>query len=912
MLRETQVEVLRAFLQGKEDSWVHQMLMGGGKTCVIAPISAALLATPSRLFVAIVPSSLLTFSRSQLRARLCNPCLGVPVLTFDFSRETRVTSQLLHRLQHARRKRSAVCASPQSIKHFQYGCHTSTFLCRGTCPASAMAPVEEITTTEAPWNKRPLPRLLTSHAELKVDGVCHDVCRIMAKFLNSKSPPSPPESDQEGLLLPDWKKEQAVQYFQHNLVIDDKFHSNWSRTRSELCLAHFRRLVDSWHPGKKDFWKQCRDFCKEWAGWQSGPPVCRPLSAGRLNNYLTHLARGSDAQEIIPSPEMLAAVDRFGIRVTDIRLTSESIFKFCRDWTGLDWRAGHASDPCPWPVPQAFNGLLCSWKLFAQARGHNRVYLNPPWSHLDLWLRKAAMEYATGLQILIVVPRWTEAISCIFSLINDVGCRVRPPHEWQGYGSLGRDLDLDGVGEVNLYFAQLLIIGLGFHARLGLTDFAKSVKQSAPNSGSRIQFGTLLMVVNCAYPTHHVSNRRANCQAPTCGRVGRAANLDGCCCHCDRKNAEIFECLSQIFCSMGPIALRVFMGVADQLPSAMSAGGQSRHTLQFSLISGAVGIGGEGTKQLPEVSAEEALQAGMGTGATALIDEIDWVRKATMMCDMNGRGGESWDAWCRPQALLQEIVSRFTQVDAVQEMGSSLHAAFEAGVREHKMMMKPNPVVLDRRWYYVRLLPLLATELASFLGPRTPVPREELLSFFGPEGRCGPTLTRLPDAETKLLTLGRQLLHSAGISGPDTHEIPTCQKLCPPRQPAQQLDSAHVAAEHDGLCSTQSQLAVPFIGKDCPSTASEFAHPDVAIGLTLLAYRYEGLRKQDFLLLLKQKWTKREGHTQGGTTVPCSFADFGLRTLSPEDEARLDSPPANQPLLEDGLEEPAAKHVADG
>ena len=45
---------------------------------------------------------------------------------------------------------------------------------------------------------------------------------------------------------------------------------------------------------------------------------------------------------------------------------------------------------------------------------------------------------------------------------------------------------------------------------------------------------------------------------------------------------------------MGPIALRVFMGVADQLPSAMSAGGQSRHTLQFSLISGAVGIGGEG------------------------------------------------------------------------------------------------------------------------------------------------------------------------------------------------------------------------------------------------------------------------------------------------------------------------------
>ena len=32
-------------------------------------------------------------------------------------------------------------------------------------------------------------------------------------------------------------------------------------------------------------------------------------------------------------------------------------------------------------------------------------------------------------------------------------------------------------------------------------------------------------------------------------------------------------------------------------------------------------------------------------------------------------------------------------------------------------------------------------------------------------------------------------------------------------------------------------LAVPFLGKDVPSLASEFAHPDVIIGLTILAYR---------------------------------------------------------------------------
>ena len=33
------------------------------------------------------------------------------------------------------------------------------------------------------------------------------------------------------------------------------------------------------------------------------------------------------------------------------------------------------------------------------------------------------------------------------------------------------------------------------------------------------------------------------------------------------------------------------------------------------------------------------------------------------------------------------------------------------------------------------------------------------------------------------------------------------------------------------------KLAIPFVGKDVPSKASEFAHPDIIIGLTILAYR---------------------------------------------------------------------------
>jgi hypothetical protein len=47
-------------------------------------------------------------------------------------------------------------------------------------------------------------------------------------------------------------------------------------------------------------------------------------------------------------------------------------------------------------------------------------------------------------------------------------------------------------------------------------------------------------------------------------------------------------------------------------------------------------------------------------------------------------------------------------------------------------------------------------------------------------------------------------------------------------------------------------LAVPFVGKDVPSRSSEFAHPDILIGLTILAYRYEGIRRTDVKTIVSQ------------------------------------------------------------
>jgi hypothetical protein len=40
------------------------------------------------------------------------------------------------------------------------------------------------------------------------------------------------------------------------------------------------------------------------------------------------------------------------------------------------------------------------------------------------------------------------------------------------------------------------------------------------------------------------------------------------------------------------------------------------------------------------------------------------------------------------------------------------------------------------------------------------------------------------------------------------------------------------------------------VGKDVPSPSSEYSHPDIKCGLTILAYRYEGLRRSDFMAVL--------------------------------------------------------------
>ncbi|RNF23641.1 uncharacterized protein Tco025E_02741 [Trypanosoma conorhini] len=70
------------------------------------------------------------------------------------------------------------------------------------------------------------------------------------------------------------------------------------------------------------------------------------------------------------------------------------------------------------------------------------------------------------------------------------------------------------------------------------------------------------------------------------------------------------------------------------------------------------------------------------------------------------------------------------------------------------------------------------------------------------------------------------------------------------------------AEERERMPLSRRLMAIPFVAKDVPSRSSEFAHPDVVIGLTVLAFRYEGMRLTDvkaLLLQLKQDFTRQSG-----------------------------------------------------
>jgi hypothetical protein len=91
------------------------MIMGAGKTTVVAPLLALMLADSKSLVLSVVPKALLEMSRTQMRETFAN-IIPKRVYTFKFERSSEVMAGMRLTLQNAVRSRGIVVATPTSLK----------------------------------------------------------------------------------------------------------------------------------------------------------------------------------------------------------------------------------------------------------------------------------------------------------------------------------------------------------------------------------------------------------------------------------------------------------------------------------------------------------------------------------------------------------------------------------------------------------------------------------------------------------------------------------------------------------------------------------------------------------------------------------------------------------------------------
>ena len=120
LLREKQVAIVNKFVAtlGRGESKVKQMIMGAGKTTVVAPLLALMLADGDSLVLSVVPKALLEMSRKQMRETFAT-IMTKRIYTLNFDRGTVITPATHRALTNAKRNRGVVVATPTTLKSIQ-------------------------------------------------------------------------------------------------------------------------------------------------------------------------------------------------------------------------------------------------------------------------------------------------------------------------------------------------------------------------------------------------------------------------------------------------------------------------------------------------------------------------------------------------------------------------------------------------------------------------------------------------------------------------------------------------------------------------------------------------------------------------------------------------------------------------
>ena len=189
--------------------------------------------------------------------------------------------------------------------------------------------------------------------------------------------------------------------------------------------------------------------------------------------------------------------------------------------------------------------------------------------------------------------------------------------------------------------------------------------------------------------------------------------------------------------------------------------------------------------------------------------------------------------------------------DAVKVL-EDVKKVLESGISRNLIQTEPHTVLLSRSFYTRELKGLLCRWMLIFMSTRglRGISDKDALEYLknGP-ARSRPEIVQLikgkvSDEHVKMMNLSHDWLETFlpfTLAKIDRVKYGLLSKN----------DLERLLAIDPRIPKNRKLLAVPFVGKDCPSLASEFSHPDVVIGLTILAYRYEGLRKTDYMKMMR-------------------------------------------------------------
>ena len=196
--------------------------------------------------------------------------------------------------------------------------------------------------------------------------------------------------------------------------------------------------------------------------------------------------------------------------------------------------------------------------------------------------------------------------------------------------------------------------------------------------------------------------------------------------------------------------------------------------------------------------------------------------------------------YCTPGTVPPRVPVRWKGNGTAQALLKRLRAAVQLGLERKVLQRTPHLILLSRPFYMAQLKPLLCRWMLLWVrrSRLRELKDEELLAYVMHGPRAHPDTAALvertlTDRFVKMLNLSHAWLD---------------QLLPHVLSKINRVNYGLLSAEQQApdMPSSRKLLAVPFLGKDVPSPASEFAHPDVVIGFTILAYRHEGMRPADF------------------------------------------------------------------